>query len=120
MGLKQKRRTTPRAARAAGGAQGVVRSRRASKRSRRMAGSRKAMSEVLEDIPFVGTAKRALGAYRGTSGAPRKSRRMNPMNARAARRAASRVKSSIKMLERLKKSLPHVTSKGRVTVRKRR
>jgi len=47
-------------------------------------------------------------------------KRMNPMNAKAARRAATRVKSSIKMLERLKKSLPHVTSKGKVTVRKSR
>jgi hypothetical protein len=50
----------------------------------------------------------------------RRRKRMNPMNARAARRAATRVKSSIKMLERLKKSLPHVTSKGKVTVRKSR
>lgn len=49
---------------------------------------------------------------------PRK--RINPMNAKAARRAATRVRSSINMLERLKKSLPHVSAKGKVTKRKSR
>ena len=42
-------------------------------------------------------------------------KRMNPMNAKAARRAATRVRSSINLLERLKKSLPHVSAKGKVT-----
>lgn len=54
------------------------------------------------------------------SRAPRSRKRINPMNAKAARRAATRVRSSINMLERLKKSLPHVSAKGKVTKRKSR
>lgn len=49
---------------------------------------------------------------------PRK--RIDPMNAKAARRAATRVRLSINMLERLKKSLPHVSAKGKVTRKRSR
>lgn len=52
----------------------------------------------------------------------KKRKGINPMNAKAARRAATRVRSSIRMLERLKASLPRVSTKGRVVapVKRRR
>lgn len=59
-------------------------------------------------------------AFRPGGTGVRRHRRINPMNAKAARKAAARVRSSIKMLERLKKSLPHVTAKGKVTVKRKR
>lgn len=59
-------------------------------------------------------------AFRPGSTGMRRHRRINPMNAKAARKAATRVRSSIRMLERLKKSLPHVTAKGKVTNPKRK
>lgn len=82
---------------------------------KKAAGSKvlKAGRQVLDS--YTGGAFSTL-ASREAGMKPRK--RMNVMNAKAVRRAATRVRGSIKMLERLKKSLPHVSAKGKVTVRK--
>jgi hypothetical protein len=50
----------------------------------------------------------------------RRRRRINPMNAKATRKAATRVRASLNMLRRLERSLPHITSKGRVVKGKRK
>lgn len=91
--------------------------KKAPKRSAK--GSKK--KTLLAPLPFQKKGVQAVSNYLGIStpsfaqtGVPHKRKRINPMNAKAARRAASRVRSSIKMLERLKSSLPRVSTKGRV------
>lgn len=104
--LNRKKSKAPRAAR-------TTRSKRQpkSKKSRVV----KAGKQILDS--YTGGAFSTLTS-RNAEG--KKRRRMNVGNARAARRAAARVKGTIRMLERLKKSLPHVTSRGKVTTRKAR
>jgi len=111
--LNRKKNTAPRAARSAKG----------NKSKRQPQGKNtgrnkafKAGKQIADN--YTGGAVSTLFGRNTSSGSGR--RRINVMNAKAVRRAAARVRGSIKMLERLKKSLPHVTAKGKVTIRKKR
>lgn len=109
--LNRKKNKAPRAARTAKG-------KRQAKGKKPGVGSRvqKASRDLIDS--YTGGAASTLSGGKG-GGEGGKRRRINPMNAKAVRRASTRVRGAIKMLERLKKSLPHVTAKGKVTVRKR-
>lgn len=81
----------------------------------------KAAKQIVDNYTG-GAASTLIGADGQAYTVTQKHKRINPMNAKAARRAATRVRSSIRMLERLKASLPRVSTKGRVVapVKRRR
>jgi len=108
--LNRKKNKAPRAARSTRSTKKMAGGKKAGLSSRVQKASRNLIDS------YTGGAASTLAGRGGGEGSKR--RRINPMNAKAVRRASTRVRGAIKMLERLKKSLPHVTAKGKVTVRK--
>jgi hypothetical protein len=95
---------------------------RSSKKAGKASRVKKAAGAIISDVPFLGTASRAVSAFRQRpDGSIVRRKRINPMNAKAARKAASRVRASVNMLRRLVKSLPRqAETKARIRMPKRK